>query len=334
MTKKIRWAVVGTSGFALDWLARGIRLGANSELAAIVSRDPARGAAAAARTGAAHKYTSIESIDTSQVDGVFLSTPNTQHEPMTVAAAKRGLHVICEKPMAPSLAECQRMIDACRAAGVVLAIAHCMEWCSPVVKARELIEAGEIGEVLMANISMSYDAAPAAGGAWRQDDTLDDGGGPLYDVGVHALDTIIRLAGPVARVAAFVEKRRYPYAAEDTSSLLLRFESGAHGVMQSHFTCNQNAFDIVGTTGRLVSSEWLGREIAGNLQLHKGGQVTHIPMNVVNVYVPQIEHISQCALTSTTPVISGERGMANIAVIRAAIASARGGRIMDVTGAA
>src|SRR5690348_10215053 len=92
--QKVRWAVVGTSNFALDWIARGIKLGRNAELAAVVSRDTERGAAAAARVGAPHHYTSIDAIDTSVVDGVFLVLPTTQHAPYAVAAAKRGLHVV------------------------------------------------------------------------------------------------------------------------------------------------------------------------------------------------------------------------------------------------
>jgi predicted dehydrogenase len=104
----VRWAVVGTSGFALDWIARGISLGGNSELAAIVSRDRE------------HHYTSVDEIDMGAVDGVFVVTPNQLHAPISIAAARRGLHVICEKPMAPSLAECQEMVETARRANVVL----------------------------------------------------------------------------------------------------------------------------------------------------------------------------------------------------------------------
>ena len=153
----------------------------------------------------------------------------------------------------------------------------------------------------------------------------------LFRSGVHALDTITQLIGPAERVSALIEKRVYLYAAEDTATLLLRFANGAHGVMQSHFTCHQNAFDIVGTTGRLWSNEWLGREIAGDLHLQQGDRVIDIPMDRVNVYVPQIEHISECVLSGKTPVVSGERGMANIAIIRAAIDSARTGRIVSIS---
>ena len=326
MTNKVRWAVVGTSDFALDWLARGIKLGRNSALAAVVSRDPVRAATAAQRVGAPHSFTSIEAIDTNLVDGVFLSVPNTEHESMTIAAAKRGLHVICEKPMAPTVEECQRMIDAARHNHVLLAVAHCMEWTSAVVKTRALLAEESIGTVLHADIRMSGNSPPTPGGAWRQDDPLAVGGGPLYDLGVHALDTITRLLGPVNRVSALIERRLYSYTAEDTSTLLLRFNSGAHGIMQSHFTCPQNSFEIQGTKGRIWSNEWLGREVAGDLHLQQGDQITNFPLAVTNVYVPQIEHISDCVLSGQPTIISGERGMANIAIIRAAIASARSGQ--------
>jgi 1,5-anhydro-D-fructose reductase (1,5-anhydro-D-mannitol-forming) len=195
---KVRWAVVGTSNFALDWLACGIRLGQNSELTAVVSRDAARGKAAAEKVGAPYHFASIEEIDRNLVDGVFLSTPNTAHAPQAIAAAQRGLHVICEKPMAPTLEECRQMVEAARANGVTLAVAHCMEWTPPLVKARQLLAENAIGTVVSATISASYNSPPSNG--WRQRDPTDAGGGPLYDMGVHAIDAITRLLCPFVKL--------------------------------------------------------------------------------------------------------------------------------------
>ncbi|NWG20051.1 MAG: Gfo/Idh/MocA family oxidoreductase [Chloroflexi bacterium] len=325
---RVRWAVVGTSDFALDWIARGVTLGRNAELAAIVSRDEARGAAAAQRAGAPLHYTSIEAIDRERVDGVFLVLPNRQHAPYAIEAAQRGLHVIVEKPMAPTLAECSAMIDAARAAGVTLAVAQCMEWAPPVVKARELVAEGAIGIPISASISASWNIPPA--GRWREDETTEEGGGPLLDAGVHAIDAIQRILGPVERVAALLDTRVHQYAAEDTSTTLLRFASGAHGVMHAHFNCNQNELDIIGSEGRITSTAWLGREFAGDLTLRSGTRLTSFGLPVVNVYVPQIEHVSDCILRGETPIISGERGMANMRVLWAAIRSARSGTLVQV----
>lgn len=326
---KVRWAMVGTSGFALDWLARGIKLGSNAELVAIVSRDAERGKAAAQKVDAPHVFTSIEAIDKNLVDGVFLCLPNPQHAPFAIAAAQRGLHVICEKPMAPSLEECRAMIDAAHANHVVLAVAHCMEWGSPLTKARELLEENAIGTVISASISASYPTGPTASG-WRQTDSSDEGGGILYDMGSHAIDGITRLLGPIAQVAAWADKRTHNFNTEDTASILARFQSGAHGYIQSHFNCLQNSLEIQGTEGRIWSNAWWGREFSGDLHMQRGKEVIDYDLPHVNVYVPQIEHVSNCVLSGTLPIISGERGMANIAVIRAAFESSRTGRVVDV----
>jgi predicted dehydrogenase len=325
---KVRWAVVGTSGFALDWIARGVALGSNAELAAVVSRDAARAQAAATRVGAPHSFTSIEAIDTSLVDGVFLVVPNLQHAPLAISAASRGLHVIVEKPMAPTLAECQAMVKAAHANKVVLAVAHCMEWAPPIVKARELLAENAIGTIIGATIAGSFNSPPSGG--WRQNDTIDAGGGPLFDMGVHVIDAITRLLGPIEQVSAQIDRRLYDYAADDIATLLVRFASGAHGLVESHFTCHQNALHIQGTAGRIWSDTWWGRDFAGDLHLRRGDEEISFELPRVNVYVPQIEHISDAVLSSTAPLISGERGLANVAVIRAAIEAGRTGRAQQI----
>jgi predicted dehydrogenase len=329
--RKVRWAVVGTSGFALDWIARGINLGNNSELVAVVSRDPERGAAAAERVAAPHTYTSIETIDKSEVDGVFLVLPNPLHASYAVAAAKRGFHVIGEKPMARSVAESREMIEAARASGVILAVAQCMEWTSPIVKTRELLESGAIGDIVGASISASFRAAPVS--KRRHQTSFEAGGGALFDMGVHAIDAITRLLGPVQRVAALLGNRLEDYATEDSATLLLEFASGVHGALQTQWTCYQNGLEIQGTHGRIWSDAWWGREFAGDLHMQRGDERVDFELPAVNVYVPQIEHVSTCVLEGQTPVISGERGLANMAVIEAALESARTKSIVEITAA-
>ena len=149
-------------------------------------------------------------------------------------------------------------------------------------------------------------------------------------MGVHAIDAITRIVGPAERVAAFLDRRIYSYAPEDTATLLLRFASGAHGVVQSHGTCPQNELEIQGTRGRIWSQAWWGREFAGDLHMQQGSEVSDLTLPKVNVYVPQIEHVSECVLSGASPVISGERGKANIEVIWAAIQSARSGASVPV----
>jgi predicted dehydrogenase len=196
------------------------------------------------------------------------------------------------------------------------------------VKARELLASGAIGEVVSASISASYPAQPDE--HWRDTDFVKTGAGALIDMGVHAVDAISRLLGPVQRVSALVGSRFPEHAGDVSATLLLEFASGAHGTLQSQYTCYQNGLEIQGTRGRIWSSAWWGREFAGDLHLQRGDEVVDFELPTVNVYVPQIEHVSECVLGGIEPVISGERGLANIAVIEAALAAGRTGCAVDV----
>ena len=273
--QKVKWAVLGTSNFALDWIARGVQLARNAELVAIISRDEERGKAACERLGVPRTYGSIQAIDTNEVDGIFMTLPNTLHAPMAIEAARHGLHVVGEKPMATSLDECRQMIEAAQAAGVVLATAQCMEC-------------------------------------------------------VHAIDAIMRLLGPIEQVAGYVGTPVKDYLPENGSIVLAKFASGVMGTIEAHGTCYQNSFVIQGTNGRIWSDEWWGREFAGDLHMQVGKERTDFDLPTTMVYQHQAEHVSESIMEGKVPVIAGERGMANIAVIEAAIESSRTGQFVNV----
>lgn len=325
---KVRWAVLGTSNFALDWIARGVQLARNAELVAILSRDAERGKAACEKMGVPLTYSSIEEIDKNEVDGIFMTLPNTMHAPMVIEAARRGLHVVGEKPMAISVDECRQMIAAAREANVTLACAQCMEWTSPIIKTRELLESGAIGDIVSASISASYRRGPDP--EHKRQPSIDRGGGLLFDMGVHAIDAITRLLGPIEQVAGYIGTPVKDYLPEDGSIVLAKFASGVHATIQAQGTCYQNGLEIQGTNGRIWSDEWWGREFAGDLHMQVGKERTDFDLPMTMVYQHQAEHVSAAILEGKQPIISGERGMANIAVIEAAIESSRTGRFVDV----
>ena len=318
----IRWALVGTSDFALEWIAPALARAKGSSLAAVVSRDRSRAAAAAAQVGAAEAYASIEAIDRDLVDGVVLVTPNSAHAAGAIAALQRGLHVIVEKPMSHSVAECEQMIAAAETSGAMLAVAHCMEWAPPIVAARELLERSAIGRVHRARIGASFLAEP---GSLRRDGVAPDTGdaarfGALFDMGVHAIDTIIRLLGPVAIVRSV---RTDTGDADAVAELQLA--SGAAVELSSRWSADENFLEIVGTNGVLRSREWWGREFAGHLEIEQSGATEQVPLRRANVYDAQLSHLSDAASGRRAPLTSARRGAANVAVIEAVVRSARSG---------
>ena len=329
----VRWGLVGTSGFALEWIAPALSRAEGSTLAAVISRDASRAADCAARVGAPLSFSSIETIDTSLVDGVVLVTPNSAHASGAIAALGRGLHVIVEKPMAHSVAECEQMIAAAKSSGRMLAVAHCMEWAPPIVAARELLTRGAIGSVRSARIGASFLAEP---GSLRRDGVAPATGnaagfGALYDMGVHAIDTITRLLGPVARVRSARTDTGYGDAVAELELL-----NGVSVHLSSRWSVDENYLEVNGDGGVMRSNEWWGRDFAGQLELEleleleRNGVTEQIVLHQSNVYDAQCTHLSAAAAQGAEPLTSAYRGAANIAVIEAVIKSARTGNSAPV----
>jgi len=328
--RRVRWAVVGTSDFALDWVAGGIAHSPDAELVAVIGRDPVRAEAAAARMGASRSATSIEELDPTDVDVVDLVVPNPQHAPLTIAALERGFHVVVEKPMAPTLAECRAMAEAARRCGRRLFVAHCMTWRPPVVAIRAALADGRVGQPVMATVSIAFDGRP--NGSWRQELTTEASGGPLYDLGAHAIDALLSMFGRVGSVTGRLDRIFYTYPADDTAIATLRFVSGVVGVVETSFACEQNDFVVNGRLGRMSSSEWLGRDTAGDAwwrpardSLGRQAPPEVIPLEPRNVYEAQATEVSQALLENRPSAIPADRGMAVVAVIEATIRSARNG---------
>lgn len=334
---RVCWAVVGSGPFTTDWLAPGIVAARGAELTAIVSRDRRRGAAAAERVGVPHATTTLAELVDLGVDAVHIATPNPQHAPLAIEAASLDLHVLVEKPMAATVAECRAMATAADANGVLLTVASSMAWAPPVERAVRLVHDGAIGVPLQAVVWAGFDSPPAS--LWRQELPTAAGGGPLYDLGAHAVDTLIRMLGPVAAVAATLGNARYRYPAGDSASLLLSMRSGATASVHLSFANELNALRVDGSRGGLASTEWLGRRFAGDLRVYAGSPGaasfeedrgdpaagTPVPLDRVDVFTAQAEETSAAIRDGGAPRNAARHGLAVVQVLEAAVTSAREG---------
>ncbi|MHB0878631.1 MAG: Gfo/Idh/MocA family protein [Anaerolineae bacterium] len=190
------------------------------EVAAVVDAIPDRASAVAARCGARAYTDALAMLDGERLDAVSVCTPPRSHCELTVAAARRGVHVLCEKPMAPGPEECDTMIDACEHAGVTLLLGF-KKRSSPAFRLLKE-QVGEWGPLLMGQVRFQLGPVPKA---WFWDEA--DGGGPLIENAAHALDMLRFLFGDAERVYAeganhFSEGRDIVAAAACT----LRFRAG------------------------------------------------------------------------------------------------------------
>ena len=246
--QKVRWGVLSTANIGMEKVTPGIQAGVNCEVVAIASRDAVRARAAADRLGIGTAHDSYEALlADDDVDAVYIPLPNQLHAEWTMAAARAGKHVMCEKPLALTSADAQEMVDVCAAEGVKFMEAFMYRLHPSWMAVRDLVVAGRIGEVRAMQAFFSY---------FNDDpdnirNKVECGGGALMDVGCYPINAA-RMIFDGEPTAVHGSMRRDPrFGTDVVISALLEF-----GPAQASFTCSTQLEDyqrvhIVGTEGRI-----------------------------------------------------------------------------------
>jgi predicted dehydrogenase len=305
------------NGWIQDFHARGVLAHPHGELVAVANHREESARAFAERYGIPRVTTDWEALARDpEVDAAVVATPNALHAPQAVALLEAGVHVLVEKPMAVTVAECDRMVAASRASGASLMVAHCWRFRDEVVALRDRIAAGDLGEVVKTRgYGVHANWGPEG---WFTDPELA-GGGALPDMGVHAIDTARFLLGdpePV-RVCAAIGTRyaQGRYTVDDDGILLIGWSNGTNSVVESgwwqpHLGGLEADTEVYGTGG--YTRIW-PPEDPGEGYEH-GSQ----PM-----YTAQVAEFLDAIEEGRAPRPSGEDGRVVIEVVERAYASAR-----------
>jgi predicted dehydrogenase len=323
----VHWGIIGAGDIARKQTARAIGAVRSARLEAVMRRDLQAARAFAQEFGAAKAYSQVEEVLADpEIDAVYIASPVHLHAQQTMAAAQAGKHVLVEKPMAMSTAECRAMISACRQHGVQLMVCYYQRFNARHIKLRELVAQGAIGQVTMAQARQVF-LYPPAPGLWRQS-REQAGGGALMDVGVHGIDTLRFILGEVETVTALVGTLVFSYPVDDTATLLLRFRSGVQGVVSVAFSVPSvdevDYLEVCGTGGRVWTAPLHAKDSHGTLrvstpqgeQLHVFEQSTHQAL---------IEAFDRSLERGEPVPVPGEEGLQGLAVVEAAYASAHAG---------
>ncbi len=224
----VRFAILGPGKVARLHAVALARI-PDARLVAVSGRSVERAEVLAAAYGARVDEGLDETIERGGVDAVIVCTPHPVHAEQAIAAARAGLHVVVEKPMALTVPDADAMIAAARAAGVVLSVVSQRRWYAPVQRVRDAIEGGRIGEPGLASVEVLgwRGADYYAMDAWRGTQA-GEGGGVLVNQAVHQLDLLRWFLGPVAEVDAWTSNINHPELdVEDTVVATIRFAGGA-----------------------------------------------------------------------------------------------------------
>jgi len=331
MPKKIRYAVVGLGHIAqvavLPAFAHAKR---NSELAAVVSSDSTK------RMEIARKYKLKHSYDYSEyerclkeVDAVYIALPNSMHAEYTIRAAKAGVHVLCEKPMAVTEKECRRMIEACRAHNVKLMVAYRLHFEEINLEVMDLIRKGRIGEPKFFNSSFSMTVRP---GNIRTKPGM--GGGSLYDIGVYCINAARYLfrSEPIEVQAMSVNSgARNVSQIDESTGALLRFKQNRLAAFVTSFNADDAAtYLVVGDKGQIRVDPAYEYAEGLSYELTIGEKKTRKTTPKRDQFAPELLHFSDCILRDRKPEPAGEEGLQDVRIVEALYRSAETGRAVKI----
>jgi predicted dehydrogenase len=284
-------------------------------------------------------YSSFEELLAAEVfEAVSICTPNAYHTPASIQAALAGKHVLCEKPLSMSLADCQKMIDAARNASVVLQTGHHLRANLLVEKSKELISSGAIGRVTFIRLRQTHD--------WGGNKTVADsfgklansGGGTLLDNGCHMFDLARNLGGDVKNIFARTATLGFDIEVEDVANASLEFESGAIGSVESSWTATgwEEGWWVYGTDGALECTNRLGTRKLRHVHRTSSGTDWATPDETIYSFADEGGHSREIvafisSVRHGTPVIcTGEDGLESVRLVLKAYESAKLGQPLEL----
>ena len=336
--RKLGYAVVGLGSYGLGVIVPQFANCRDSRLVALVSGDADKARRVAAQYGVPDKniynYQNYDRIrDNPDIDIVYVCLPVSMHAEYTIRAAKAGKHVLCEKPMAVSSAECEAMIAACRQAGKKLMIGYRCHFEPYNLEAIRRARAGDIGKLRYFRSEHGFNFGNP--NAWRLKKAMS-GGGSLMDMGIYALNAARYMTGeePSALFAVDSTDRRDPRfrEVEDRIAFELEFPSGVLGSCMSMYSANQNHILLMGDKGRIElepATGYSGQRLwVGN---GRDNEITPPPGPGKTQWAGQLDHMAQCVRQDREPIVAGEEGLRDIRIIEAIYRSARERRRIELT---
>jgi len=305
----IKWGLIGCGDIARKRVAPALRDAPMCELIA-VSRARAELAESFARDFGARRWHSDwrELVADEEIDAVYVATPVHLHSEQTIAAAEAGKHVLCEKPMAMDVAECDRMIAACRANGVKLGVAYYRHFYPVVRRVKELLDSRELGVPIIAQINAFewFDPEPSNPRAWLIQKEFS-GGGPMFDFGCHRIEVLLNVFGAVREVKATLANTYFHREVEDLATAIFQFESGTCATLTVAHSARepQDTLDMFCSQGSIhipVLNQGTMRVLSA------AGERTEKHPNHPNIHQPLIEDFANAILQNRDPKVSGEIG--------------------------
>jgi len=329
----VRYGIVGFGLHAVRRMMPGFALATNSRVTALSRREIGKAKESAREFNIPLAFDSAEELcRSSEVDAIFVTTPNSCHLKDVLTAVKCGKPILCEKPMGMNADECRQMVEAARKANVRLGIAQVFRFEESTARLRDRIASGQIGRPIFARSEFSFPAGGGHARTWLNNASIA-GGGPIADVGVHCIDTLrYVLQDEIVRVSARGMQDDKSGDVEAAAVLALEFSRGTLGMVLVSFRAEyRTPFEIVGDAGVLRADDALNVEKPITIQLRRGWSVVEEEV-VTNyqAYARQVDAFADAVEGKSEFPVPGEEGWQNQVVLDTAYRSMKTGKAEEV----
>lgn len=319
---KLRWGLLSTARINRA-IIPALRASSRAELVAVASRDLARATAYARERQIPMAYGSYEALLAApDIDVIYNALPNSLHADWTIRACEAGKHVLCEKPIALTVEDVDRITSAARRHGRVVTEAFMYRHHPQTHRVRELVAERAIGDIRVVRGGFTFTLTDPH--SVRLDAAL--GGGSLWDVGCYPVSWARAILGSEPSIA-FGWARQAPCGVDESFAGQLQFPGDVTLQFDCGFTAPfRTTIEIIGADGMLRVSRPYKPPVEGDIELIRGDDVRRLTTSAQELYVGEVEDLNAAVLDGTRPVISLADSRANTAAIVALHASARSGR--------
>lgn len=328
----MRWGLVGASRIASSYMIDALRAQDGADVVAVLSSDAARGRDFAGTHGIAHSFTDLDALLTeADVDAVYISTTNEKHHRQAMASIAAGKHVLCEKPLALTLADAGEMVRTAKAKGVVFATNHHLRNAGSHLAIKALIDNERIGNVLSARVFHAVNLPEHLRG-WRINDAAA-GGGVIPDIVVHDADTIrFHLSEDPVSVIAKAGTSGLGEGVEDSVMSVWSMPSGA--MVQTHESFTHafagTGIEFHGTKGSIFARNVMTQQPTGEIWLVDEAGRHDITFDSHNLYHRSMGLFHSAVKGTGRPSADGPDGVKSLAVALAVSEAAQTGQTVSV----
>jgi predicted dehydrogenase len=310
--RKVRWGIAGCGRFAEVAVAPAITKSRTGELVAFYSHSLKRAKALAAAFQVKRAYDDYDAfVHDSEIDAVYIASPNNEHYAQVIGAARAKKHILCEKPMALTSREAKKMVEECKKQNVKLMIGYIQRFHNLHRKAREIAQSGRLGKLVFVSISQAIDFP------WKDNFRLDpkrSGGGASWDIGTHCIDFLRFIGGEVSHFDGMTDAFVYDYKVDDSAVGCVRFVDGGFGLFYCAYNIKKptNHIEILGHKGTIVIEGTIGRARGGTMTIDVEGEKKQVLRSRCSKMLNEIRSFENAILHNLEPEVTGEDGLINL----------------------